>query len=88
MKEELKTKYVPPSFSARLKDNWHQYTQDNKSAKEFVEKFDEFFIKCSTLHREGEAQILSKFRASLRDNLRSEMLGRGVSELEAAYVLV
>ena len=27
MKEELKTKYVPPSFSARLKDNWHQYTQ-------------------------------------------------------------
>jgi len=24
MKEELKTKYVPPSFSVRLIDNWHQ----------------------------------------------------------------
>jgi len=24
MKEELETKYVPPSFSARLMYNWHQ----------------------------------------------------------------
>ena len=47
MKEELKTKYVPPSFSARLKDNWHQYTQGNKSVKEYVEKFDEFIIRSS-----------------------------------------
>ena len=27
MKDELQTKYVPPSFSARLMDNWHQHTQ-------------------------------------------------------------
>ena len=33
MKEELETKDVPPSFSARLMDNWHQCTQNNKSAK-------------------------------------------------------
>jgi len=25
MKEELEIKYVPPSFSARLMDNWHQH---------------------------------------------------------------
>ena len=42
MKEELETKYVPPLFSARLMDNWHQHTQSNKSAKEYVEKFNEF----------------------------------------------
>jgi len=57
MKEELETKYVPPSFSARLMDNWHQLTQGNKSVKEYVEKFDEFFIRCSTLYKEGEAQF-------------------------------
>jgi len=34
MKEELETKYVPPSFIARLMENWHQHTQGNKSAKE------------------------------------------------------
>ena len=33
MKEELETKYVPPSFSARFMDNWHQHTQGNKFAK-------------------------------------------------------
>jgi len=42
MKEELETKYVPPLFSACLIDNWHQHTQGNKSAKEYVEKFSEF----------------------------------------------
>ena len=46
MKEELEIKYIPPSFSAHLKDKWHQYTQGNKSAKEYVEKFVEFLIRC------------------------------------------
>jgi len=87
MKEELEVKYVSPSFSARLIDNWHQHTQDNKSAKEYVEKFDEFLIRCNTLHKEGETQILSRFRADLRDDLWTELLVGG-DELEAAYVLV
>ena len=39
------------------------------------------------LHREGRAQILSRFRADLRD-LRTELLAREVNELEAAYALV
>ena len=50
MKEELDTKLVLPSFSARLMDNWHQHTQGNKSVKEYVEKFYEFLIRCSNLH--------------------------------------
>ena len=40
------------------------------------------------LHKEREAQILSKYRASLRDDLRTELLGKGVNELEAAYALL
>ena len=39
-------------------------------------------------HKEGEAQILYKFRAGLRDDLRAELLDRGVNELEAVYALV
>ena len=60
MKEELEIKYVPPLYSARLMDNWHHHTQGNKSAKEYVEKFDEFLIRCSTLHKKRKAQILSR----------------------------
>ena len=74
MKEELEIKYMPSSFSARLMDNWHPYTQDNKYANECVEKFDEFLIGCSTLNKKGEAQILSRFRAGLRDDLQIELL--------------
>ena len=69
-------------------DNWHQYTQSNKSAKEYIEKFDEFLIRCSTFRKEGEAQILFGFRADLRDDIRTKLLARGVNELEAAYALV
>ena len=87
MKEELDIKHVPPSFSARLMDNWHQHTQGHKSAKEYVEKFDEFLIRCNTFHKEGEA-LLSRFRAGLRDDLWTELLARGVTELEAAHALV
>jgi len=39
-------------------------------------------------HKEGEAQILSRFRGGLRDDLRTELLARGINELEAAYILV
>ena len=69
-------------------DNLHQYTQGNKSAKECVEKFDEFLIRCCTLHKEGETKILSRLKVVLRDDLRTELLARGVNVLEAAYTLV
>ena len=69
MKDELREKYVPPSFSACFMDEWYQYTQGNKSAKEYVTKFDEFLIRCNTLNIERHAQILSRFRAGLRGDL-------------------
>ena len=75
-------------------DNWHQYTEGNKSVKgnkfvkEYVEKVDEFLIRCSTFHKEGEVQILSRCKAGLRNDLRIELLARGVNELETAYALV
>jgi len=37
---------------------------------------------------EGEAQILSRFRASVRDDLRTELLDRGVYEFETTYALI
>ena len=88
MKDELKDKHMLPSYYARLLDRWHQFNQDNKSAKEYVAKFDEFLIKCSALNPEGKAQILSKFRARVRKDMRTELLAHRVIELEKAYALV
>ena len=69
-------------------EKWHRYTQGNKSAQEYVEKFDEFLIRCNAIDTEGQAQILSRFRAGPRDNLRTELLAHEVTELEKAYALV
>ena len=52
MKEDLKTKYVSPSFSDRLMNKWHQYTQGNKSEKKYVTKFDEFLTRYSTINKD------------------------------------
>jgi len=35
MKDELKGKYVLPSFYDRLLDKWPQFIQGNKSAKKY-----------------------------------------------------
>ena len=69
-------------------DKWHQYTQCNKSIKEYVAKFDEFLIRCSTTNKKRQTQILSRFRVGLRENLRADLLARGVTQLEKAYALV
>src|SRR5436190_8174187 len=88
MKDELKGKYVPPSYHSRLLDQWHQLSQGGQSAKDYVVKFDEFLTRCSALGSESNAQILSRFRSGLRPDLRNELLARGVTELEKAYALI
>ena len=46
-----------------------------------------FLIRCSVIYREGETQILSRFRAGLRGGLWTELLVREINELETAYAL-
>ena len=64
---------------------------DNDSSKALnspktVAQFDEFLVSCNALGIESNAQVLSQFRPRLRKDLRTELLGRGVTELEKAYV--
>ena len=87
---------MPSSFSARLMNKWHRYTEVNKSAQEYVEKFDEFLIRCNALNTEVRAQILPRFRAELREDLRAELredlrtelLAREITKHKKAYTLV
>ena len=56
--------------------------------QEYVEKFDEFLIRCNALSTKGQSQILFRFRARLREDLRTKLLAREITELEKAYALV
>ena len=42
----------------------------------------------ATPQHEGQSQILSRFRVGLREDLRTELLAREITELEKAYALV
>ncbi|XP_072962671.1 uncharacterized protein [Typha angustifolia] len=88
MKNELKHKYLPPSYYPKLLDRWNRLTQGSKSAKDYIAAFDELLVRCSVIESETPMQILSRFRASLHEELRSELFARNVDTLEKAYNLV
>jgi len=62
MKEKLKLKLVPPFFTQQLLDKWKRLTQGNKSATDYIAKFDEYLNQCSAIEFESTEQTPSKFR--------------------------
>ena len=88
MKDKLRDKYMPSFYYNRLLDDLQRFTQGTKSVKNYVAQFDVFLIHCNALGTESNAQVFFRFRVRLREDLRSELLARGVIELEKAYVLV
>ena len=66
IKQKLRLKYVPPSFS--LLDKWNRLTQENKSATDYIARFDEYLNQCGAIKFESLEQILSRFRSGLRDD--------------------
>jgi len=81
-------KYVPPSFSQQLLDKWNRWNQGNKSATDYIAKFDEYLNRCGAIELESPVQTLSRFRFDLRDDYRRELIARGITTLEQAYQLV
>ena len=53
MKDKLRDKYVQAFYFDRLRDDWHQFTQDTKFAKDYVAQIDEVLIRCSTFGNKG-----------------------------------
>src|SRR4051812_14350246 len=58
------------------------------SGKNYVAKFDEFYIRCRDLSTESDIQIVSRFINGLRHDLRIELRTRRNMKLERAYIIV
>ncbi|XP_035551749.1 uncharacterized protein LOC118349905 [Juglans regia] len=86
MKRRLQEKYLPQSYRGNLLDQWNALTQGNRPVTEYVTQFDEFRMRCHIV--EDEAMTLSRFRQGLKDDLRRELVLRGVATLDHAYSLV
>ena len=72
MKAELKKKYLPLTFRDRLFDKLFNLKQENMTVKEYMNKFDDFVVRCD-IH-EDSLLTFSRFRTRLRPTLQCEML--------------
>ncbi|XP_022889497.1 uncharacterized protein LOC111405037 [Olea europaea var. sylvestris] len=86
MKRHLQEKYLPQSYKGNLLDQWNTLTQGNRLVTEYVTQFNEFRMRCHVV--EDEAMTLSRFRQGLKDDLRRELILRGITTLDHAYSLV
>ncbi|XP_022856383.1 uncharacterized protein LOC111377500 [Olea europaea var. sylvestris] len=86
MKRRLEEKYLPQSYRGNLLDQWNALIQGSRPVTEYVAQFDEFRMRCQVV--EDEIMTLSRFRQGLRDDLRRELVLRGVTTLDHAYSFV
>ena len=73
MKDKFIGKYVPPFYFADLLEKWHRIIQDNRFAKEYVTKFEEFLTHYNIYGMQSDIQISSQFRDRLRIDLEHEL---------------
>jgi len=88
MKDKLKGKYVPPYYYKYLLDIWRWITQGNKSVKEYVTIFDEFFTRYIILGRQSDVQLFSQFCVGLRIDIEYELCKCELTDLKKVYALV
>ena len=62
-------------------------TQENKSATNYITKFDEYLNRCSAIQFESPKQTVSRFRSGLKDDYCRKLITRGITTLEHAYQL-
>ena len=72
MKAKLNEKYFPMSHQGNLLDQWQDLRQDNNTATEYIEQFEEFRI-CSNATK-NESITLSRFRKCLNYDLQRELV--------------
>ena len=86
MKEILKEKYVPLAYKECLLDQWQSLRQGNMTAAEYIDKFEEFMVRCNI--NEDPSVTLARFRTGLRPELQRELIPHEVYSLERAYQIV
>ena len=84
MKDELKSKYMPPHYYKHLLDRWHKIFQGNKSVKKYVNEFDKFLNRYYILGKQSDVQVFSQFCTGLRIDLEHELCKREITELKGA----
>ncbi|KAF7147941.1 hypothetical protein RHSIM_Rhsim03G0243100 [Rhododendron simsii] len=83
MKAKLREKYMPSNYHEKLCKQLIELKQNNVSAAEYMQKFDE--LKMRSQVTEDSSQTLARFKAGLRPDIRRELLRQPLYSLEHAF---
>uniref|UniRef100_A0A2N9IA60 Reverse transcriptase n=1 Tax=Fagus sylvatica TaxID=28930 RepID=A0A2N9IA60_FAGSY len=85
MKQHLSRNYLPPTYRSALLEKWNNLRQGHRSVTNYLEQFQEYKRRCQIV--EEEVVTLDRFKRGLNDNLRRELIIRGITYLDQAYEL-
>ena len=85
MKQQLSRNYLPPTYRSALLEKWNNLRQGHRSVTDYLEQFQEYKRRCQIV--EEEVVTLDRFKRGLNDDLRRELIIRGVTSLDQAYEL-
>jgi hypothetical protein len=85
MKQQLSRNYLPPTYRSALLEKWNNLRQGHRSMTDYLEQFQEYKRRCQIV--EEEVVTLDRFKRGLNDDLRRELIIKGVTYLDQAYEL-
>ena len=85
MKQALSRNYLPTTYKSTLLKKWDNLRQGPRSMIDYIEQFREYKRRCQIV--EEEVVTLGRLKKGLNDNLKRELIIRGITSLEKAYEL-
>jgi hypothetical protein len=85
MKQALLRNYLPTTYKSTLLEKWDNLRQGPRSVIDYIEQFQEYKRRCQIV--EEEVVTLGRLKKRLNDDLRRELIIRGVTSLDQAYDL-
>jgi hypothetical protein len=85
MKQALSRNYLPTTYKSTLLEKWDNLRQGPRSVIDYIEQFQEYKRRCQIV--EEEVVTLGRLEKGLNDDLRRELIIRGVTSLDQAYDL-
>ncbi len=85
MKQHLSKNYLPLTYRSALLEKWNNLRQGYRSVTDYLDQFQEYKRRCQIVKE--EVVTLDRFKRGLNDNLRRELIIRGVTSLDQGYEL-
>jgi hypothetical protein len=85
MKQALSRNYLPTTYKSTLLEKWDNLRQGPRSVIDYIEQFQKYKRRCQIV--EEEVMTFGRLKKGLNDDLRRELIIRGVTSLDQAYDL-